>query len=101
MENQTQNNKDGVNTPIQNMLASTQKDSTMGPLIGSIIIILIVIIGGLYFLGSLVLNKKNKINSLQEESSILEIKETVKQSTSTDLDILEADLKAIDTEKEL
>ena len=92
-ENQIKNDQKSINTPIQNMLASTQEDSKTGPLIGSIIIILIVVLGGLYFWGSLLANNKLRINSLREQANTLEIEETAKQSTSTDVKSIEADLK--------
>lgn len=96
MDNQKQNEQDTINTPIQNMVASTQKDSTVGPLIGSIVIILIVIIGGLYFWGSLITSKKAEIeekNLLEDQIKALEVEQTAKQSTSTDVNSIEADLK--------
>jgi uncharacterized protein HemX len=97
MENQEKNNQDVINTPIQNMVADTQKDSTVGPMIGSIVIILIVIIGGLYFWGSLITEKKSEIqteDALQEQSETLEVEQTAKQSASDDTSSIEADLEA-------
>lgn len=97
MENQTQNDQDVINTPIQNMVADTQKDSTVGPLIGSIVIILIVIVGGLYFWGALVTSKKSEIENqeiLQEQTNTVEIEQAAKQSSSDEVDSIEADLQA-------
>lgn len=98
MDNQIQDEQqDIVNTPIQNMVADTQKDSTVGPLIGSIVIILIVIVGGLYFWGALITNKKAEIRNtdlLEEQADALEIEQAAQQSTSTDIGSIEADLNA-------
>jgi uncharacterized protein HemX len=61
METETQNTETNhINTPIQNMVRDTAKDGTVGPLIGSIIIILLILGGGLYFWGSIISNQKNK-----------------------------------------
>ena len=61
LNNEQDSNK--INTPIQNMVRDSQKDSTVGPLIGSIIIILIIIGGGLYFWGSIIVNQKAAIEN--------------------------------------
>ncbi len=55
-----------INTPIQNMVDDSKKDGKMGPLIGSIIIIIIFIIGGLYFWGSIVTRKQAEIQANKE-----------------------------------
>ena len=94
MEEQTHNK---INTPIQNLVESSKKDSTVGPMIGSIIVICIIIVGGLYFLGSLISNKKNEIQieqSAEQQQEILKVEETAKQSNSDDVQSIEADLKA-------
>lgn len=86
-----------VPTPIQDMIEDAQKDGTTGPLIGSIIIIVIMIIGGLYFWSSLINQKTSKIIETETTEAIqnqMLIKETVKQSDSEDIDTIEADLEA-------
>lgn len=86
-----------INTPIQNMVESSKKDSTVGPLVGSIIIILIITVGGLYFLGTLISTKKNQIQaeqSITEQQETLKVEETAKQSESDDVKSIEADLKS-------
>lgn len=90
-----QDNK--IYTPIQSLVESTQKDSSVGPLIGSIIIIIIIISGGLYFLSSLVSIKKTEIQTKQEteqQNETIIIEETAKQSSSDSVADIETDLKA-------
>lgn len=96
MSEQEQNPKK-ISTPIQDMINDAQKDSTTGPLIGSIIIIVILIIGGLYFLGSLIrqrevqIKEKETFETMQNETLL---EQTVQQSGSDDLKTIEADLEA-------
>jgi hypothetical protein len=54
-------NHNQYNTPIQNMVEGTKRDGTVGPLIGSIIIVLIILVGGLYFWGSLIVDRTNQL----------------------------------------
>ena len=63
-----QKNYSTINTPIQSMVEDSKKDSKVGPLIGSIIVILIFIIGGLYFWGSIITNRRLQL----EEAALLE-----------------------------
>lgn len=58
-----QQNYSQINTPIQTMVEDTKKDSKVGPLIGSVIIILVFIIGGLYFWGSIITNKRIQLET--------------------------------------
>jgi uncharacterized protein HemX len=99
MEEQDTPKQNRINTPIQNLVQSTQKDSTVGPMIGSIIVILIILVGGLYFLGALISSKKTEIQTeqvQQEQAETLEVEQTAKQSSSDDVSSIEADLKATD-----
>lgn len=102
METQNTENKDShINTPIQNMVADSQKDSKTGPLIGSIIVILVIIIGGLYFWGSLISSQKNQIEKNQifeEQTERAQLDATVTQSTSDDPDSIESDIDATNIE---
>ena len=95
--NNSQQDKNSYNTPIQDMVENTKKDSTVGPLIGSIIIILIIAIGGLYFWGSLILDKKKEIQTqeVMEEQQDNETELLLKQSSSDDTASIEADLEAM------
>jgi flagellar basal body-associated protein FliL len=45
-----------------------KKDSGAGPIIGSIIIIILIVLGGLYFLGY-VNNQKSKLNQTPEQNT--------------------------------
>lgn len=85
-----------ISTPIQSLVESTQQNSSVGPLIGSIIIILIIILGGLYFLGSLISIKKEEIKTEQElekQNETILIEKTAKQSISDDVSDIETDLE--------
>ena len=99
MEPNNTQNPTPVNTPIQNMVDGARRDSTVGPLIGSIIIILIILVGGLYFWGSIIVDRKNEIESeavLEEQSQDSEVEAITNQSSSDDADSIEADLNATD-----
>ena len=52
---------DNQNTP--------QKDSSVGPIIGSIIIIILIVLGGLYFWGYVINKQKADIPEKQNEST--------------------------------
>lgn len=86
-----------IKTPIQDMVSSTQQDGTIGPMIGSIVIIFIIIVGGLYFFGSLITAKKTQVETeqaLEAQNEAVQIEETAKQSKSDDVPSIEADLQA-------
>jgi amino acid permease len=97
MSDQTSNPSEKIPTPINDMMEETKKDGTTGPFIGSIIIIVLIIIGGLYFWSTLINQKTQEI--IQEETNeviqneIL-IQKTVEQSESEDIRTIEADLEA-------
>ncbi len=94
-----ENTKRNINTPIQDMVSGATKDGTVGPMIGSIIVILIIVLGGLYYFGSIVAHKKNEIDlkrTSEEQSEILKIEKTAKQSNTDDIDSIELDLKSTD-----
>ncbi len=88
-----------INTPIQDLVNSTQKDSTIGPLVGSIIVILIIILGGLYFFSTLISYKKEAVQTellIEEQKQTIEIEQTAKQSESVDVNSIKSDLKSTD-----
>jgi len=106
-------NLNQINTPIQDMVRNSQRDRTVGPLIGSIIIIFVILGGGLYFWGSLIANQKDTIQNQEVSEAQLEkseIESLTAQSTSdetasiksdieaTDVDSLDADISALDKE---
>lgn len=96
-----------INTPIQDLVQGTQKDGTVGPLVGSIVIILLMIIGGLYFLETAIETRKQEIQteqSIEEQDKVKQVEDTVKQSPSDDVIDIEADIKSTnidDLDKEL
>ncbi len=95
------NNEDEgfVRAPIQKMVEDTQKDSTVGPLIGSVIVILVIIIGGLYFWGTLISSKKVQLESEQKQADQIEaqqIEDAAKQSGSDDVNSIDADIRSTD-----
>ena len=97
MSNSNDTNQRLPNTPIQKMMEDSQIDSTIGPLIGSIIIIVLIILGGLYFLSSMVLNKKTEIEVQKiqtQQADTYQIEQTAKQSTTDDVTSIESDLKS-------
>lgn len=90
-----------VATPIRDMMEDAQKDGTTGPLIGSIVIIILIAVGGLYFLSSLINQKTVKIvekENLETTQNEKVIEETIQQSDSVDIETIEADLRATDFE---
>lgn len=92
-----QDTDEKIRTPIQDLVSSTQQNSTVGPLVGSIIIIALIIVGGLYFFGSLIQAQKNQIEveqTLEEQNEAREVEQTVIQSDSDDVTAIEADLQA-------
>lgn len=94
----TDNNKEThtVPTPIQDLINDAQKDRTLGPLIGSIIIIVLMITGALYFWASLIQQRNAQIQANQELEELQRetvIIETVTQSDSDSLEDIETDLE--------
>ncbi|MEN9921445.1 MAG: hypothetical protein RLZZ517_423 [Candidatus Parcubacteria bacterium] len=86
-----------ISTPIQDMVQKATEDSTVGPMIGSIIIIVLILVGGLYFFGTLISYKKEQIKeqqSLEAQQESIQIEETAKQATSSDISSIEADIKS-------
>lgn len=83
-------------TPVVPNETDTSEESSMGPIIGAIIIILILIIGGLYFWGQNLVDKEGVTDEDAEE--ILEddevSEELSQQSSSDEVEDIEADLEA-------
>ncbi len=92
-------NNNQYNAPIQNMMDDAKRDGTVGPLIGSVIIVLVILIGGLYFWGSMIIDRKNEIETeqaLEDQASSAEVESIASQSSSDETDSIEADLNATD-----
>ncbi len=81
------------------MVDDSRRDGTAGPLIGSIIIVLIILVGGLYFWGSMIVDRKNEIESeavMEEQTKDAEVEAITSQSSSDEASSIEADLNATD-----
>jgi flagellar basal body-associated protein FliL len=87
---------------------NSPKDSNIGPIIGSIIIIVLIVLGGLYF-WSYTKDRQKMINQEQEQSvqkidsreiadpGIAQINDEL-NSTTTDVGNIDSELNKIDTE---
>lgn len=75
----------------------TPKSSSVGALIGIVVVILVIVLGGLYFWGQRVeqLEQKDSLTALGEDNSV----ETLQtQGTSDEIGDIEADVNATDLE---
>lgn len=74
-----------------------KKEGVVGPVIGSIIVIILIIIGGMYFWGYIIeKNEMNENNSMNAEAtSITDIESDLEK---TDIDNLDSDLADIEKE---
>jgi len=95
-----------------NELSEPQKKST-GAVIGSIIVIVVIIVGGLYLWGKQISEKRaqesmtpeqilsepdNSLNALQNQSKSDEVSDIEKDLNATDLNELDKELQNIDEE---
>jgi uncharacterized protein HemX len=89
-----------IDPKIQNG-QSSQKDSGVGPVIGSILIILLIILGGLYYWGSIIQETQNH-NTVDESLPAMsdndEIDDIERDLESTNTDEIDQLLDEIDTE---
>lgn len=88
-----ENIENKVNTENQSAEQSAKpvkKDSGIGPGIGSLIIIIVILIGGLYYLDSLKSSIKEQSNSEEQENVNSDLSE------SNDVEDLEDDLDSTD-----
>jgi hypothetical protein len=85
-------------TPISNSPSPQVEEKSVGPAIGIIVIILIIIIGGLYFWGERVSNDVPAENNNVTENSGTDtnIQSLESQGTGDDVDSIEADLNSTD-----
>ena len=79
-----------------------KKDSNFGPTIGSVIIIILIILGGLYFLGYTI-NKENMETPAMEsnERNDSEIDQISNELDSENIDEVDNDIKKIEAELDL
>lgn len=74
-----------------------RKEGSVGPIIGSVIIILLIIMGGLYFWGS-VIQKQRAEAELRKQARVEDISVIEKDLNETNIDALDADLMSIEAE---
>lgn len=88
--------------PMMNTTPPTQGEKSVGPAIGIIIIIAVIVIGGLYFWGQRATTKSNETNTtetgatVQDDQNIIDLKN---QSSSDEIDSIQADLEATDLDQ--
>jgi predicted PurR-regulated permease PerM len=91
-----------IDPKIQNGQAP-KKDEGVGPVIGSIIIIAVIVLGGLYYWGSIIQNSSNAPENVTEESlpalsesdEIIDIEQDLEATSADEIDAL---LDEIDSE---
>ena len=90
-----------VSTPMAGTTI-TEESKSAGPMVGSIIIIVIIIIGGLYFWGKYLTNQDLDLQGPTAEEISAEVDEGLtaleEQSSSDEIADIEADLDATDLE---
>lgn len=94
-----ENNSTETNT--ENMILSNQKTGGIGPVVGSIIILLLIMIGGYYFWNKI---QEKRTPSTQEQelntsNEISDIETDIEMTT--DFEDIEDELNAIDKEFEI
>jgi H+/gluconate symporter-like permease len=65
-----------------------EKESKIGPLIGSLVIVIVLVVGALYFLSQRITERKIEIDK----------EEKVQQETITEMDSLEKELQELNVE---
>lgn len=99
MLNDQEKKNNNIPTPIQDMMADAQKNTTWGPLIGSAIIVVLMIVAALYFWSMIIQQRSIEIKTEQKTQEIEKeniIIKTIKQSDSDELEDIETDLRATD-----
>lgn len=99
-----ENNQNNFQTPDT---SAVKKDSGTGPIIGSIIIIILIVLGGLYFWGYIIKKQHveapitNESTSEQvpsEEVADPDVAEINNELNSTNVDDVDSDMNEIDAE---
>lgn len=101
--NQNETSEESVNMnesvqaeSMESIEATPEKSGGVGPVIGSIIVIIVIVLGGLYYLNSVKVDiAKEEAPALNESSEIEAIEEDLNQ---TDLDNLDAEFSDIEAE---
>jgi len=86
--------------PMGGMMREPQKKSSVGPIIGIVLVILIIVLGGLYFWGKRLADNGDTLPPLEEEplSTSDEVSDIEADLDATDLESLDADAAAIEAE---
>jgi uncharacterized protein HemX len=102
---ETQNNQNGQLGETNNIpnFTNPNKKTQIGPIIGLLIILTIIVIGTLYFWGQRIEKIKNKQDiqqtiQTQDQNMDVQIKLLKEQSDSDSVESIEADLNATDFE---
>ncbi|MEK7567606.1 MAG: hypothetical protein AAB513_01645 [Patescibacteria group bacterium] len=108
----TSNQMGGAPIPTMNPMPENHQKTSAGPIIGSIIVVLVVVLGGLYLYGQQ-LGQKNLENvspeeigttidqatlNLEKQGATDDLGEINADLNTTNLDNLDAELKGIDAE---
>lgn len=83
-------------TPIEGVVFK-EKDSKVGPVVGSVIVVLIIIVGGLYFWSNYVEQIKQE-GETTEEQTVAEVEKIQNELEDINLDDINSELDAIDAE---
>jgi len=88
-------------SPIQDINGGTvfkEKESKVGPLIGSIIIIIIIVVGGIYFLSTQVERINTETQETVQDEALVETTNIGEDLNDLNLNDIDAELDAIDAE---
>ncbi len=101
-ENQSIDLSDNENLNVENMMPLEEKrDGVVGPIIGSLVIIILIIIGGMYFWGSVIEEKSNPnppVDENQLDAEATTIEDIANDLEETNLEDLDANLGEIEAE---
>jgi uncharacterized protein HemX len=107
-------NQEPQNTPTENMSSQDQqepqatvfqeKESKVGPIIGSLIVIVIILVGGIYFWSTQIekinSNQNSQTEEQEENQDLSEVNSVEAELETIDFDSIDAELDAIDAEFE-
>ncbi len=84
--------------PVNIRIAKPKNEGVFGPIIGSAIIILLIILGGLYFWSYLVQERGTLTETKTQETLEVEVEQLSQEIKAEDLDVIDSDLKMIEAE---
>lgn len=76
---------------------TNKKEGSVGPIIGSVIIILLIIMGGLYFWGSII-QRQNENAARQRQMRTEDLSGIEKDLNETNIDTLDSEMDSIEAE---